>query len=262
MRLTDLALLWIIITCPIQIMLDWRLHQISRDEQAMTLIERSLQAATDDASYVMAQSTVIDHPQIAKQFFRSLSQLLHGSVLLRSKSHIPLLLIIEQDGYYTYSPNGIDATERPHSTRHFLQPKRFFTAADRQGNSYHLTMSEQLKMYSKQQNRWLDGNRDDLFAQTGASVLSTELVFEQWKRSMMMEQLERDLQLAVGGTFTFVFPRSHQSGMADAEFGNIIDGIGLITCLRAEGTGLGGNTLYALATSELRIDKKSLSGNE
>ncbi len=250
MRLTDFALLWVIIISPFQLQLDWQLQQWSRDEQSMIWLERMLQSATEDASFVMSQG--LGEAAVIDRFYRSLSNLNFGSIAVRAQKHLALMVIVEHDGYTMVPFHEVAAGNGAYGEpKRNVQAKRNFSATDRAGNVYQLTSRSSLTMYYAAENRWLSGNRAELFQQTKVKLLSDETSFKRWKQSVMMEQLQRDLQLAVGDEFEFSFPNSDQSGRNDAEYGNIVIDEGLITCMRAESVGIWTNTLYALSTSKL-----------
>jgi hypothetical protein len=249
MRLTDFALLWIIIISPFQLQLDWQLQQWSRDEQSMIWLERMLQAATDDATFVLSQG--LGNDAVIDRFYRSLSHLTFGSIAVHSQAHRAMLVIVEHDGYRIVPFSKINPGGERSAMNLSTQAKRYFTATDREGNTYRLANGESMSMHHKSVNHWLSGSREELYQQTNVQLLSNETSFKRWKQSMMMEQLQRDIQHTVGGEFEFAFPNSDQSGRNDAEYGNISMEEGLIACLQADATGIWRNTLYALSTSKM-----------
>jgi hypothetical protein len=238
MKLTDLALLVLIMTAPMHAVLDWQYSVSFAGQNQQLLVQNVLRHALDDASFVMieeddeenvglsAKDIPINRERASEQLLRSLQtidRLYEAIEKTPITKRIAFIVAIEYDGYSIYADGQ-------------WREKRSYYATLAQGEKLLLTLDDRFWHHDPIANQWLESSPQSYYLTSGYSQFRTDKAFAEWRRMVMMEQIEqyvRDVS-GLGDDFLLLLPKSEKAGRDDSELGNIIDQVGLIACYRTK----------------------------
>jgi hypothetical protein len=262
MKWTDLALLWTFVFFSFTLIHESLLEREWNDLQRVVLYHQTLKSALLDAAYSLTWDAEgnIERAGAARQFFRSLSYSLQAGAGV--DRFVPFLLAVDRDGYAVCAQETYMTASGTSVRKHLWQPKRYFVHADGHGNVLALTLTGSSSVYLRARDTWLAGNRETIFAQSHLPVMETEERFVRWKETVMMNQLERDLnqtlnqylhqQRGGGGFYRLHFPKTTRSLARSAVEGNSLLQVGLVAVLVDTSTLQGENVSVVFSSVRLK----------
>lgn len=247
MKLTDLALMWAILTFPLVVLEDFSFRQSLLAERQATILDRALHASLDDAAAAMIsddqsndepdelpdeQHIRVQRQTAVDQFWQSLNAHLPGMSRQQLSEYVPFVIVMEYAGFGVYAPEEYrDATQK-WVRRHVWQPMRSFVAADHVGNSYRFTAGERFRVRSVASGEWQEMTRAAWYLHSRLSQFADAQQFHTWKNHLIMLQIETEINRLLNDDYRFSFSRNPRSGQLDTERTNMLTGIGILACLK------------------------------
>lgn len=176
--------------------------------------------------------------------------------------YIPALIIVEYDGF---SVSAWD--EYNGKLQYVLFPKKPYAYEDGQGNLFNFTLGDDITLYTKANNQWFTGKKNDLYQVTSGVQLLNQPNFDNIRRQTIISTLTKSLEyyinrhnsyrMRLGITYIFTLPT-----IRDEEWMNTVDDIGILAFIQGLPLGLG-KSYNNFAFSGSRVMKnKEIWGSE
>lgn len=231
MRLTSLAILFIIIIGPFLTISSIESRILQKDQELRAYYDQVVDNAVQDAVMVLTQQrrqmsdesglTLQNTREIAAaHFFDSLyySFGVYGdkSGMMRVKSCVPIIVFLERDGYVVYALNEYQGPEGYTIMDYCWYPEKAYSSVDASGRYYiRYTLEDAVIIYDVSSDQEMEGLFSDF-----ASIIpqfQTREEFESARLIAVSQAIEKDLagyiarfnafSARIGVTYTFRFPR-------------------------------------------------------
>jgi hypothetical protein len=173
--------------------------------------------------------------------------------------YIPVMAVIDYDGYWIYAPEEYSGTGGYTELKHVWKPKQPFAYKDASGNSLAFTLDDTVTAYDKAKNRWERGRRAAVASRVSIPLLNNADTFDSVRRTTIIQSLQKDLEFYInsynayskqyGIAYTFTLPT-----ISDEEWNNTVDDIGFLAFV--QGMPLGDKAYNKYALGGARIVKK------
>ncbi len=255
MKITDFAIIFILLFLPFGVVSDLRVQNQREVQQLEMKYTSALRTAVQDAGVVLSQNERQEREAGygSDKFFRvdkeeALHTFLHtlflnmgidgDTVAQRALlDYMPALMILDYDGYYvfasvTYTDKHGQAVQGPKWSE-----KKPYAYVDSAGNSVGFTLDNYVHAYDARNHRWIEGFQKELQGQTTISLLNDPEAFEQVRRSTIVHSIQEDLGRLInlhnekaahnGISYTFTLPLISQE-----EWYNTVDDVGLMAFIQ------------------------------
>jgi hypothetical protein len=276
MRIIKLSLLAVFILAPMMFINDLRVKNQEYAIETILRYDQGIHAAVQDAAYAMqlnelqefeAKYDSLQNFRANKEyaidaFFKTLYQnfgIGNDPVAQGVLNHyIPVIAAVDYNGYWIYANETYINSAGENENRHVWKLKKPYAYSDAAGNSLSFTLDDYVYAYDAQSKSWYEGHREDVNVVTAGRIpiLSDPNVFEQVRRSTIVQAIQSDLAYAInshneyvrrfGITYTFTLPTISQE-----EWNNTINDIGVMAFIQGLPVGQKEYNVYALGGGRL-----------
>lgn len=273
MKVTDLAILFIIITLPLSFMADIDAGNAEIALYKKTELNRMLDTAAEDGSACLVavggdKKVEINKEKAAEAFFNSLFLNLNifEDDLARKKmeGYVPCLIAVDFDGYYVMNNQEFTNDEGYREMEMAWSPKKPFSYYDPgSGCVFGFTLSNYITIYDTFSDEFYQGTVDQLRAMSEFDtnrLIQDSTLFDQVRRRTIVECLRRDVNASInshnniarkfGITYHFTLPV-----ISDEDWYKTVDDVGLLVFLQGIPIGVTGERYNNFALGGARIVK-------
>ncbi|MEK3986335.1 hypothetical protein MHB77_23630 [Paenibacillus sp. FSL K6-3166] len=228
------------------------------DDAASMLIMNAAQR--QEAEYASAKRVALDKEEALETFFRTLDagfgvagDPIAAGVLHR---YIPAIVIVGYDGFYIYAEDEWTGTDGKSILKSVWGTKKPYAYTDSGGNSLSFTLDQEVLAYDASNRSWHEGLRQDIQHQTSIPLLQDPMLFEQVRRSTIVQAIQDELAYRInqynetvaksGLSYTFTLPF-----ISDEEWHNTVDDVGVLAFLQGIPMGTKVYNSYALGGSRV-----------
>ncbi|HAA25090.1 MAG TPA: hypothetical protein DCE11_03070, partial [Ruminiclostridium sp.] len=205
MKLTDLAVLFIIIIMPFILILRIKSENLRYAAYKSEVINRYLDTAVEDASESMlirgkGNKIEISRERAVNTFFNSLFINFNTAGDERSKNilsaYIPVIVLIDYDGYSVMSMEEYTNSSGDMEQKMIWKPKKPYVY-ESNGFIYLFTLDQNVTVYSQAENRFYEGLPEDIRVKLpDAGVLDNDL-FDDVRKRTIVESIRNDVNTAI-----------------------------------------------------------------
>ena len=173
--------------------------------------------------------------------------------------YIPAVAIIGYDGFYVYAEEAFTNASGETEMRPLWGAKKPYAYADALGNSLSFTLDDYVIAYDAVSRTWHEGFRSELRQQTMIPLLRDPELFEQVRRSTIVNAIQNELAYRInrynqfvslyGISYTFTLPT-----ISAEEWNNTINDVGVMAFV--QGIPLGSKRYNNYAFGGSRVLKK------
>ena len=270
MKLTDLAVLFIIIIMPFILILRIKSENLRYAAYKSEVINRYLDTAVEDASESMlirgkGNKIEISRERAVNTFFNSLFINFNTAGDERSKSilsaYIPVIVLIDYDGYSVMSMEEYTNSSGDMEQKMIWKPKKPYVY-ESNGFIYLFTLDQNVTVYSQAENRFYEGLPEDIRVKLpDAGVLDNDL-FDDVRKRTIVESIRNDVNTAInkhnkyaarfGITYNFSPP-----SISDGDWHRNIEDVGFLAFFQGFPIGLNGQRYNSFALGAARVVRKS-----
>lgn len=282
MKITDLAVIFILLFLPFCVISDLRVQNQREVQQLKMKYTSALHAAVQGAGAVLSQNERQEREAGygSDKFFRvdkeeALNTFLHtlflnigidGDTAAQRAllDYIPAIVILDYNGYYAFASETYTDEDGQAAIGSKWSEKKPFAYADSAGNSVGFTLDNYVHAYDAQNQRWVEGFQKELQGQTSISLLNNPETFEQVRRSTIVHSVQEDLARLInlhnqkaarnGVAYTFTLPIIPQE-----EWYNTIDDVGLMAFIQGIPVGDRFYNNYGFASGRV-VKKQAIIG--
>jgi hypothetical protein len=152
-------------------------------------------------------------------------------------SYIPVIVVIEYDGYSTYAVNDLIDSEGEVIATHAFRPKKPYVYFDDAGNSISFTLDSHVTAYEALSQNWIQGFQHELSDRVNITLLKDNELFEQVRSSTIVRNIEEEIETIIyqhneyatdiGVKYTFTLPV-----ISKEDWNNTIQDVGMLIFLQ------------------------------
>ncbi|MGL5381765.1 hypothetical protein [Clostridium sp.] len=268
MKITDLALIFLFVVIPFSLTLDLKIDNMKLGEKKRIELNRALDTAVDDGVSQLievggdSKKPIINKEKAIETFYDSLFLNFNALENTTQKgildSYIPVICVIDRDGYYIYSSEEFEKQGQKVIEK-VWQPKQYFTY-EADGYIYMFTMDDYLSVYDSNNNRFYEGKRKDLAPVVGTQILSDLETFESTRRKCIVDKVKNDLNYYInnhntmarqmGIDYMFAIPQ-----IEEEDWYNTVDDIGMMVFFQGYPIGISNEVYNYYAIGGARVYK-------
>jgi len=272
MKITDTAILFVIIALPFAFMLRIKTDNLQNMEYKNILLNKYLDAAVEDASNAMIikgmnNKIVISREKALEAFFQTLYANLGiaGDNAARQsiRAYIPAIVLIDYDGYWIYSMETYASMNGVKIQEMLWKPKKPYVY-EYNGLVYQFTLDDYIIVFDAATSRFYEGKRKTIMDRLPTdSFIHDEELFEQVRKRTIIESIRNDVNIAInehnkfaklyGITYHFSPP-----SISDDDWHRNIEDIGFLSFFQGIPVGLGGERYNSFALGAARVVRRNL----
>ncbi|PKM51543.1 MAG: hypothetical protein CVV02_06300 [Firmicutes bacterium HGW-Firmicutes-7] len=253
MKLTDLIILFVIITLPFGFILNIHARNMEQIINKKVEMNHILDTATQDGVTVLVgegdgSKISLNKEKCLESFYNTL-YVNFGIVgdqhaKEKIKGYIPVIVIIEYDGYTTLASETFLGKDGFKQIQPVWQPKKVF-AYTTDDYIYGFTVEDYITVYNIETGIFLEGRQKDLKEQIESSLLQDEELFDKVRRRTIIETLQREINYYInrhnevakhyGLSYQFTLPV-----IADEDWYRTVDDIGMLVFFQGMPMGIDG----------------------
>lgn len=274
MKITDLAIVFVIIALPFFVITGFRLDDQKTASRLEMKYDAALRTAVQDAAKMLSMNEKQDYEAQyqSDKYFRANKEMavdtffktlelnfgIRDDPIARGalRAYIPALVIVDYDGYYIYSFEEFIGKDGAVHSKQLFSPKKPYGYADAEGNSFAFTLDSHVRVYEAGTKSWHEGIQTDLSGSAAISLLQNAEHFEQVRQRVIVDAIEQDLARIMnkhnrvatryGITYMFTLPYIPRE-----EWNNTINDIGIIAFMQGIPVGDQAYNNYALGGGRL-----------
>jgi hypothetical protein len=266
MKITDIAILFVIIVLPFVQMLRIKSDNLQNIAYKNMVIDRYLDTAVVDASEAMIirgikRQTVISRDNGLNAFFRTLFAnfkiLDNDSAKNKLMVYIPVVIVVDYDGYWVWSIEEYANGDGEKEQQMVWKPKKPYTY-ESNDFVYTFTLDSYVKVLDLASNEFYEGYRQDLETILPGVIIQQDEVFEAVRKKAIIEALKKDVNIAInthniyakrfGITYRFSPP-----SISDGDWYRNIEDVGFLAFFQGIPIGLGGEHYNSFSLGAARI---------
>ncbi len=270
MKLTDLAILFIVIVLPFMLVLRIQSDNLQGVVYRTTVINRYLDTAVEDACEEMIVSgsnnkMAISRDKALRAFYETLytnfGVLRSDTSKITLSAYIPAIVMIDHDGYSVCSMEEYTNSEGDRELRMVWKPKKPYVYMCEE-YVYLFTLDRQVKVYDSNANKFYEGTRQELMPQIQGTLIQQEGMFEDVRKRTIVEAIKRDVNEAINthNAFATQFGISYHfcpPFISDSDWYRNIEDIGFLAFFQGLPIGLCGERYNHFALGAARIVRKN-----
>lgn len=255
MKISNLAIAFILIVTPFFFIMDLRTSALSNAEILSDQYDAALKTANQDAAVMLnfnelqeyeagyySEKNFKANKELAlNTFFRSLYLSFGveddpvGQGTLRS--YIPVIVVTDYDGYWIYAMDEYEDETGQVIYKHMWKPKKPYAFTDSQGNVFNFSLDGYTRVYQASTETWLEGWQQDLAGNYDIDLLDNKESFEMQRRSTIVDSIQNDLAHVInkhneyasknGISYMFTLPY-----IPEEDWTNTINDIGIISFIQ------------------------------
>lgn len=272
MKITDLAILFVLIILPFNFLLDIKTQNVEIAAYKKIEINRILDTAVEDGVSSMllggaGKDVDIDRESAVREFLNSLYinfNLLENSTdALKLQGYISCIVIVDYDGYYVVSNQEYKNAQGSKEMKLVSNPKQTFSYSDG-SYIYIFTLDSNLTLINLSNKEIYTGTRDQIAEKIGLSsspdFLIDEELFDLIRRKTIIDCLKRDVNFAInkhndiarkfGISYYFSLPN-----VPDQDWNKTVDDVGMLAFFQGMPIGNTGERINSYALGGARIVK-------
>lgn len=230
MKLTDYAILFVILILPFCFILDITTRSTEEAIYKKTEINRILDTAVDDSATdllergLLSKKGIINKEKAVETFFNSLYLNLNifedEIQKKRIEGYVPCIVVVDYDGYYLMNnQESYNTVRKERETRLVWNPKRTYAYKDSK-YLYYFTLDDFVTVCYKDaegKEQFLEDTIDNLKTQlTDSDILKDKDLFDRVRRRTIVECIKNDINYSInrhnsiarqyGITYNFTLP--------------------------------------------------------
>lgn len=274
MKITDFSIVFVMICIPVFIIIGYHV----KDQRNIHFVEMkytaALRTAVQDAGSVLNvnEKQEWEAGYGSSKFFKAEKDLalaafyrtmyinlgIEDDTLSQEvlNNYVPAVVVIDYDGYDVYAIDEYTEPDGQTIVKHLWRPKKPYAYSDKEGNIIRFTLDNYTEAYDAEAGQWFRGMQRELKESTFIPLLQDSDLFEQKRRTTIVNDIENDLANVInrhnefaarnGISYEFTLPVISQE-----EWNNSIDDIGIMAFI--QGIPIGDQRLnnYALGGGRL-----------
>ncbi|TYA13599.1 hypothetical protein FRY98_13245 [Paenibacillus faecis] len=222
MKITDWAVIFVLLACPALYMLQWDAVQLREANRLQLKYTAALRTAAQDAGSRLGQNELqrYEAGYGSSKFMRAdkeaaLSAMLdtlllnlgeHEDALSRDllMTYIPAVIVIDYDGYHIYAVQEKEGEDGSVLARHHWLPKKSYVHRDAEGNMIYFTLDDQITVIDSASGEVHRGLREELGSALSVKLLQQKEAFEDVRRSAIVSSIQEDLSRVIDNHNAFV----------------------------------------------------------
>lgn len=271
MKMTDLAVLFVIISLPFVQVLRIQSDNLHHTAYKNLVLNRYLDTAVEDASEAMIIRGGNERPAISRDmaldaFYHTLLVNFHMLDMegAREKltAYIPVIILIDYDGYWVCSVEECTTSTGIAEQKMVWKPKKPY-AFERENHIYLFTLDRQVKVMDMASNQFYEGNQQDLKAALSSDLIQQDQIFEDVRNRTIVEAIKKDVNDAINAHNAYaarfgITYRFSPPSISDADWHKNIEDVGFLAFLQGIPIGLGGERYNHFALGASRIVRKQV----
>lgn len=207
MKITDLAILFVIIILPLNLLLDIKAQYVEAAAYKKIEINRILDTAVEDGVVGMIEGGAGKNIEINKEngvreFLNSMNinfNLLENSIEAKKlQGYISCIVVVDYDGYYVVSNQEYYNSKHEKEMKLVCNPKQSFSYSDG-SYVYIFTLDNSLTVVETGSKEMFTGTRDQVAEKIGLGscpdFMKDDKLFDQLRRKTIIEDLKKMLIL-------------------------------------------------------------------
>lgn len=265
MKITDLAILFVIITLPFIQIIRIKSDNLQNTAYKSVLLNSYIDAAVEDASYAMIEKSdgmkvIISRDKAMSAFLQTLSMNFNAMDSFeqsRLMAYIPVVVLIDYDGFYTCSMEEYKNSKGETEQKMVWKPKRPYSY-ETGGFVYLFTLDSFVKIYDSADDKFYEGSFGELKALLPGTLLQDDELIENVRKRTIIEAIKSDVNNAINlhnayaGRFGISYRFSPPS-ISNADWHRNIEDIGFLAFIQGIPIGLGGERFNSFALGAARI---------
>lgn len=269
MKITDLAILLVVITLPFMQILRIKADNLQNTAYKNVLLNSYIDAAVEDASIAMIEKSegnkiAISRDKAMEAFLQTLYMNFNAKDSIsknRLTAYIPVVVLIDYDGFYTCSMEEYINSDGDIEQKMIWKPKKPY--AYKSGDFvYMFTLDSFVKVYDSVTGKFYEGSSEELKTQLPGTLLQEDELFENARKRTIIEAIKSDVNNAINlhNTYAGRFGISYRfspPSISNADWHRNIEDIGFLAFIQGVPMGLGGERFnsYALGASRIVRNK-------
>lgn len=268
MKITDLAILFIIITIPFNFMMNIKMKNVSYSTYKKIELNRILDTAVEDATSDLVEvgedkRIIINKEKAVSTFFNSLYlnfDIVGDSVSQRRiDGYIPAIVVVDYDGYHILSNETYTNSEGYKEIKQVWKPKRMYSYSDSK-YVYSFTLDDLVTVYDIDNKVFYKGKFADIKSKVRSKVFEDDKTFDQVRRRTIIESIKKDINYYINKhneiarqfaiTYHFTLPV-----IEDEDWYKTIDDVGILAFFQGLPIGVGNERFNSFAVGGARIVK-------
>lgn len=269
MKVTDIAVLFVIIILPFVQILRIQTDNLQSTAYKNMVLDRYLDAAVEDASEAMVVRGAYRKANISrdKAFSAFCDTMFANFGVLGNEAdqnnlmlYIPVMVLVDYDGYWVCSIEEFTNDEGNKEEKMVWKPKKPYSY-ERDGYLYLFTLDNQVKVLDLSTNQFHDGTQQELKGIVSEDIILQDELFDAVRKRTVMEAIKKDVNDAInahnafanryGITYHFSPP-----SISEADWYRNIEDIGFLAFFQGIPTGLRGIRYNSFALGAARIVRK------
>lgn len=265
MKISDLAILFVLITLPFALILRIKSDNLQNTEYRTILYNRYIDTAVEDASAAMiingsGRNITVSKEKAINAFmntlfanFKALGKT-EQDILM---SHVPVVILVNYDGYYVYSMNEYINADNEKEQKMAWKPIKPYTYESK-GFVYLFTLDDYVKVYDTKNNKFFEGAANELKHIVSAPLLQDYVKFETIRKNVIIEAIKSDVNNAINhhNTYAAKFGISYRfspPSISNDDWQRNIEDVGFLAFFQGLPIGLGGERFNTFALGGARI---------
>ncbi|MEA1974503.1 MAG: hypothetical protein U9N10_02960 [Bacillota bacterium] len=202
MKITDLAIVFILFTIPFFILVEIRSDNLEYISYKQVEINRMLDTAIEDGISALVQDDDINKNRAVDAFFRSLfinfNILDNTSLKNRLSNYIPVIVVVENDGFNILSLQEFSNVIGKKEMKMIWNPKVLYSYSDDKF-IYQFFLDDKLNVYEKESMKLYKGTNKTICEEIDVSnsILEDEAIFNSVKKREIIRLLQRDINYEI-----------------------------------------------------------------
>ncbi|WP_066497536.1 hypothetical protein [Abyssisolibacter fermentans] len=268
MKITDLAILFVIITFPFVFLLNLRCDNLELAAYKKMELNRVLDCAVEDGVNDLVnvggdKRVVISKDRALQSFYNSLFINLDviGNEIAQRKitGYIPVIAVVDYDGFYILS-NDEYADKDGYKIISPMWKEKMPYSKVYENYVISFTLNENVKIYDILTGEYYSDSYKDLKSTISSEIIQNDSLFEEVRRRTIIEALKREINYRInkhnevarqfGITYNFSLPVIN-----DEDWYNTVDDISMIVFFQGFPIGVGNERYNSYALGGARVVK-------
>ncbi|PKM95299.1 MAG: hypothetical protein CVU84_06365 [Firmicutes bacterium HGW-Firmicutes-1] len=201
MKLTDLIIVFVIITLPFGLMLQIHARNMEQIVNKKVEMNHVLDTAVEDGVTLLVgagdgKKISLNKDRCLESFYNTLyvNFGIVGDEYAKEKikGYIPVIVIIDYDGFNTLASETFLGKDGLTRIKPVWQPKKAFSYT-RDNFVYGFTIEDYVTVYNTDTGLFMEGKQKDLKGQIADSLLQDETLFDEVRRRTIVETLQKEI---------------------------------------------------------------------
>ncbi|MFB4321663.1 hypothetical protein RB298_04900 [Priestia sp. BR_2] len=255
MKITNLAIAFVLIVAPFYFVLDLRASALSKVNYLEDQYDTALKTASQDAAVLLNINEYQEYEAgyQSNKFFNANKELaidaFFRSLYLNFNiendpisqgafsSYVPAVVVTDYDGYWIYALTEYSNSQGEIAYKHMWRPKKPYAFTDQQGNVFNFTLDGYVRVHDVSTRTWIKGWQQDLAGRYNIPLLNDKAAFEAQRRTIIVDSIQQDLAFVInkhnefvskyGISYSFSLPY-----IPKEDWVNTIDDIGVIAFIQ------------------------------